>query len=124
MNALDRVAVDDQLHVLADPNRLAGLRDGDQLDIRVRNPLAELLRQQRGRRLTVVVPENRQERPADELFRLVTQDETSGRIDVRETSLRVARVDEVLRLLDDLARAVLCGGVNTYSGFYGDGGAA
>ena len=55
VRAPNGLALDDQLQVLADPHRLARLRDGRKLEIRVRNSLADLAREQRGRRLTVVL---------------------------------------------------------------------
>jgi hypothetical protein len=106
----DFAVFDDELCVLTEPELGSVLRDRRELEVRRRRAIRELLLIERPRRGAEVGPDQRQEIAADQLVMLVLHDPCGGRIHERAPSVRVAAVDDVARVLDEVPVASLAPG--------------
>ena len=88
LDAGDLVAVVDELHVLADPDRVAVLGDGRELEVGARRALDELPRVELAGSGPVVAADERHEVAADELALVVLHHARGGRVHVGEAARR------------------------------------
>src|ERR1019366_6924255 len=100
----DAARVQQELHVLADPDRLAVLRDRGKLEVGVRRAVEDLSPVELASFGLVVRPDQREEMTAEEFLLAVLRDTAGRRIDVGEAPVDIAVINQILRVLDDMAQ--------------------
>ncbi len=106
LDADNGVALVHELHVLAQPDRVALLGDGGELEVRVRRALDELPHVQFVGSSAVVAADERHEVAAQEFAFVVLHHARGRRIHIGEAAVGVAVINDVLRVLDKIAQAL------------------
>src|SRR5262249_58100141 len=91
----------------ADPTRPPAFGHRWTLEVRRRRSLRDLAPVEVGSRHSMVRADQRQEMAAEQLALLVLHDTRRRRVHVGEMSVGVAVVDQILRVLDDVAEPLL-----------------
>ena len=93
-----------ELHVLPDPDERSVFPGRDEFEVRARRALLDLLPVELDRHGAIVGVNEVDEMTSDELPLVVPHHACAGRIDVREVPFEVAVVNQILRVLDDVAQ--------------------
>ncbi len=107
MDRHDHSGVVHDLDVLADPDRLAVFADGWKFEICVRRAVRQLRRVHRAGLLAIVRADEREEMAAEQLVIAVLHHPGGSRVHVGEVPARIAVVDQVLRVFDDVPEPLL-----------------